>query len=339
MNDRHVRLALRLCETAGMPDFLDNLHHELLAAGILDAVATSNTTALYGWLMAAFSFQGISDAVARGYMATHGNAAYTDVDHMIGKQTTSCIKLTNFDAYQDCNFRKIARTCANPSELPRCPVGRLRLRNGRLNQTAFALYLFMRDVCHGDLVGFIDRRLAEADRPDHPDRLATMRDALVGDLRRIHGVSNKILNMAFADLLLAGDPGRSTWRAVGASMIAIDTLVHNLLHRTGLIQRYGTVHSYGAACYRDDGCAGVVDRLARLIDARRFNPTFPSYFPRFVQHALWRHCAAGEFDVCNGRRIAGGAKCKNDGCAVHRLCDRLPLKSSPLLPTEANGAP
>jgi hypothetical protein len=37
------------------------------------------------------------------------------------------------------------------------------LRNGRLNQTAYSLFLFIRDIADGDLVAWIDRQLAEPD--------------------------------------------------------------------------------------------------------------------------------------------------------------------------------
>jgi hypothetical protein len=44
------------------------------------------------------------------------------------------------------------------------------LRNGRLNQTAYSLFLFIRDIADGDLVGWIDRQLAEPnDRARHYD--------------------------------------------------------------------------------------------------------------------------------------------------------------------------
>jgi hypothetical protein len=35
--------------------------------------------------------------------------------------------------------------------------------HGRLNQLAYSLFLFIRDVADGDFVGWIDRRLADAD--------------------------------------------------------------------------------------------------------------------------------------------------------------------------------
>ena len=77
-----------------------------------------------------------------------------------------------------------------------------------------------------------------------------MRDAVIAPLRQIHGVSDKVLTMALSSLLLGAPKKLRLWPEVGASMIAIDTLVHNFLHRTGILQRFGAAHAYGAACYR-----------------------------------------------------------------------------------------
>ena len=49
------------------------------------------------------------------------------------------------------------------------------------------------------------------------------------------------------------------WHEVGASMIAIDTLVHNFLVRTGILARFDADHSYGAACYQAGGCADIIE--------------------------------------------------------------------------------
>ena len=76
---------------------------------------------------------------------------------------------------------------------------------------------------------------------------------------------------------------RPGWFAVGASFIVVDTLVHNFLDRTGILDRLAAGHPYGPACYRPGGCADVLIGIATAIDARRFNPTFPKVFPRFVQ--------------------------------------------------------
>ena len=74
------------------------------------------------------------------------------------------------------------------------------LRNGRLNQTTYSLFLFIRDIADGDLVAWIDRQLAEPDdRPD-PDRITSMIERVVGPLRQIHGVSDKVLMMTLSSL-------------------------------------------------------------------------------------------------------------------------------------------
>ena len=63
-------------------------------------------------------------------------------------------------------------------------------------------------------------------------------------------------------------------------MIAVDTLVHNFLHRTGILSRFGAQHGYGAACYQPGKCADIIGRVAQQIDARAFNPTFPGCVPQ-----------------------------------------------------------
>jgi hypothetical protein len=97
--------------------------------------------------------------------------------------------------------------------------------------------------------------------------------------------------MTLSCILLAAPKRLHRWRQVGASMIAIDTLVHNFLVRTGILARFDANHSYGAACYQAGGCADIIAAVAARIDTRQFNPGFPQLFPRFVQHAIWRFCA------------------------------------------------
>jgi hypothetical protein len=207
------------------------------------------------------------------------------------------------------------------------PLPRSWLRNGRLNQTAYSLYLFVRDVADGDLVGWIDRRLQAADKPSGPDRLARMRAAPVDPLREIYGVSDKVLTMALSQLLLGAPGARRHWREVGGSMIAVDTLVHNFLHRTGILDRFDAHHSYGPACYRPRGCAEIIETVAGEIDARQFDRRFPKPFPRFVQYAIWRYCAQQGLDICNGNQIDDRKPCKNVQCALYPDCDRITLNT------------
>jgi hypothetical protein len=191
------------------------------------------------------------------------------------------------------------------------------------------LFLFVRDVADGDLVGWIDERLVEADSgPLGPELLARLRNALLEPLRQVYGASDKVWSMALATLLLGGGRQRKRWLEVGASMVAIDSLVHNFLHRTGILQRLGASHPVGAACYRPDGCAEIIGLTADCIDARQFNPAFPKCFPRFVQLAIWRYCAQSGLNVCNGNKIDDSSSCTNDYCRVFARCDRVALRNA-----------
>jgi hypothetical protein len=108
--------------------------------------------------------------------------------------------------------------------------------------------------------------------------------------------------------------------------IAIDTLVHNFLHRTGILDRFNADHHYGVACYRAGGCADIIQAVAEQIDARQFNLRFPKLFPRFVRHAIWRYCSQSGLDVCNGNRIDDSRRCENKDCRLRLMCDRVALR-------------
>jgi hypothetical protein len=178
------------------------------------------------------------------------------------------------------------------------------------------------------LIGWIDAQLAAANSPPGPDRLTRMAAALIDPMREIYGVSDKVLAMALSALLLGAPEKMVLWTEVGGSMIAIDTLVHNFLHRTGILQRFKAKHQYGLACYRLGGCAHIIQTVAERIDARQFNPTFPQTFPRFVQHAIWQYCSQSGLDICNGNRINDRERCANQECRMRLMCDRLALRKS-----------
>ena len=133
--------------------------------------------------------------------------------------------------------------------------------------------------------------------------------------------------MALSSLLLSAGRRRPLWLEVGATFVAVDTLVHNFLHRTGILQRLWADHPYGEGCYRPGGCAGILGLLAASIDARQFNPAFPATFPRFVQNAIWRYCAGNGLAICNGNRIDDDSRCDNGHCQLFRRCERLALRS------------
>jgi hypothetical protein len=307
--------------------FFDEIDAEFHDAGLDKALALERTPPVFNWLLTTFSFQGISDRVAREYMEKHGTASWAKMEASL-KTSPSCRKLDSYWSYSGCRYDKGSTTCSEPDHIDRCPVPRPRLRNGRLNQTAYSLFLFVRDIAGGDLVGWIDRQLEAAVGSSMIDLEAARQEALLGPLRNVYGVSDKVLTMALSTLLIGARQQRPIWFETGTAMIAIDTLLHNFLIRTGILQGCGVVHQYGAACYGSGGCAEVIRTVANRIDARTFNRNFPATFARFVQHAIWRFCAADGLNLCNANRIDDRKPCQVTYCYLHQKCRRNPLKSA-----------
>jgi hypothetical protein len=317
-----VRLIGRVCVLAGSLTFLEDIQAGLRRAGIQRAVARHNTPRLFDWLLTTFSYQGVSDQVARNYMRQHGNATWSKITADL-KGKPACPLLRSYWDFDGCRYDKTSFTCSQPDRIAHCSLPQHRLRNGRLNQTAYSFYFFVRDIVDGDLVGWIDERLAPP--PDASKRSAEER--LIGPLRHVYGVSDKILTMALSELLVGAADGRPAWFDTGKAMIAIDTLVHNFLHRTGILEDCGAEHGYGIGCYAEGGCADIVRAVASQINVSTFNPRYPVLFPRFVQHAIWRYCAADGLDVCNGNRLDDRKPCQNNYCYLFDKCSKKPLYS------------
>lgn len=330
--DRQVALARaadlisKICEIAGSSTFLGDILRSAQTSGLSAAIETHDTSKLFDAILPAFSYQGISDTVAREYMRRHGSATWAQISKSLGSNPT-CPRLQTYWHYYQCRYDKGSGTCAEPDHVARCPVPTHRLRNGRLNQTAYSFFLFIRDLVGQDFVGWIDQQLAGIPaKPTDPTFERQLQEALIGPMRHVYGVSDKILAMTLSEILMSASSNRPLWFRAGRTMIAVDTLVHNFLHRTGILTACGSDHAYGVACYRAGGCADVLRTVAHLIDARRFNPAFPRAFPRFVQHALWRYCAADGLNICNGNQIDDRKPCQARHCAIFITCDRKPLK-------------
>ncbi len=319
--DYAVGLIHHVCCLAGAFDLLEEFRDQSLCA----AIERHDTGALYDRLMYDFSFQGISDEIAANYMAKHGHATWASVQKNLDRQL-NCPKLQTYWHFHDCRYEKTSGTCAEPDHIATCPLPTHRLRNGHLNQMAYSLHMFIRDVAGGDLVGWIDDRLEEAQCKSDAARATRGRECLIEPLRNVYGVSDKILALGLSDILIGAGDVRPAWLEVGVQLIAVDTLVHNFLHRTGVLSRFNAAHPYGTGCYRPGGCIDIVRLVADQIDARQFNRAFPPVFPRFVQLAIWRYCSQQGFDICNGNRRDDRHRCQTRHCRLYRLCDRICLK-------------
>lgn len=312
---------------AGRADYLDELDDIAAVIDLFGTKGRSRSAKVFQWLATALSYQGISDAVARSYMDAHERPRWRSIAR--GVKSGTCPLLASYWHFHGCGYRKGVRTCTKPHLIDTCPLPRHEFRNGSLNQLAYSLFMFIRDVADGDIVAWIDTRLAEAETGPREGRLSRMGEALITPLLGVHGASHKVLNMALADLLMIGRVHNPLWGEVGASLIAIDTLVHNFLVRTGILKRTQADHLYGPQCYGPNGCAAILTALSAVIDARQFNSRFPRNFPRFIQHAIWTYCSGGGLNVCNGNRIKDDIRCQNRECRLFGVCDRIRLGRQP----------
>ena len=304
------------------PSFVDRLRASIASEDLSLAVRSHDTGPIFDWFMGLVPLQGISDGIALRYSERHGSARLDEVLVQLALVPT-CSRLASYWHFANCGYQKSGPTCAEPQHLAACPLPQANLRKGSLNRAAYSLALFIRDVCDGDLVGWIDARLAQADPGiNYPDRGPLLRAAVLHPLCEIHGIGPKLWAMILADLLLGADPDRERWVMAGTWMIAVDSLVHNFLHRTGTLARFEAVHPLGPGCTAPGGCRDLIEGLARRIDARTYNPNFPATFPRFVQAALWSFCAEGGWGICNGNSIDDSLGCYQLACPNFEFCDR-----------------
>ena len=131
--DHAVRVIYRVCCLAGSPNLIDRVRADLEAEGVRAAMRKRDTAAVFDWLIAALSYQGISDQIAYDYMEQHGYVRWDDINQKLAQGAT-CPKLRSYWQFYGCDYTKLRRTCANPDHVSRCPLPTHDLRNGRLNQ-------------------------------------------------------------------------------------------------------------------------------------------------------------------------------------------------------------
>jgi hypothetical protein len=73
------RIIYAVCCLAGASSFVDDAHDNLVNEGVLGAIEGHNTPVLFDWMVRAFSFQGIADAVAADYMDRHGALTWSAI--------------------------------------------------------------------------------------------------------------------------------------------------------------------------------------------------------------------------------------------------------------------
>lgn len=325
---RHCLAVVRPALLLAPQSYLRNVCDRLSADGIQAAVARHDTPVIFDWIVRLLARQGISNSAAEAFLERNGSPTSADIEERMA-HSAFCPRLRSYWQFESCAFRRSAATCNSPHHLVDCPVATIPARKGALAEAAIAFRLFVRDVCDDDFVQWIDNRLAGADPGAGAlGRGVMMRAALLEPLTNVVGTGPKVWAMILAELLLGADPDRERWTTTGASFVAVDSLVHAHLRRTGILRRLDVKHDYGPACYAPGGCAEAIATLSERIDAREFNPTFPACFPRWVQFAIWWFCAADGWSICNGNHIDDRVGCRRLFCPADIGCDRLPLRAS-----------
>ena len=93
--DHAVRLIHAVCGLAGSPTWIDDIRADLAAENVRTAIRHGETAAVFDWLLATLSYQGISDQVAEQYMTRHGRIRWHAIDAEV-RENPSCPKLKNY---------------------------------------------------------------------------------------------------------------------------------------------------------------------------------------------------------------------------------------------------
>jgi hypothetical protein len=67
-----VRLVRTICRAAGRTSLVDDSRVGLAQHGVIAAVRRRDAPVIFDWLVNGFSYQGVSDSIASGYMEQHG---------------------------------------------------------------------------------------------------------------------------------------------------------------------------------------------------------------------------------------------------------------------------
>ncbi|MGB8897386.1 MAG: hypothetical protein WCD13_24220, partial [Pseudolabrys sp.] len=107
---RHARsLVRRVCDIAGQVTWIDDLRYGAIEGGLVAAVEDHDTAGIFDWLIREVSHQGISDAVADGYMDRHGNVTWAEIERALATNP-GCDKLQGYWAFTGCQYHKSAQT-------------------------------------------------------------------------------------------------------------------------------------------------------------------------------------------------------------------------------------
>jgi hypothetical protein len=128
----HARSLVRqVCRIAGQPTWVDEVQSNAIGTGLVGAVADHDTDKIFDWLIREVSHQGISDAVADGYIDRHGAVTWAEIERSLATNP-SCPKLEGYWAFTDCRYHKgfpdlrqprsLSQLSAAPASAPKRPA-------------------------------------------------------------------------------------------------------------------------------------------------------------------------------------------------------------------------
>ena len=261
-----------------MTSFWTGGHGDAEAAGLRRAIRNRDTPALYDWLMAGFSFQGISDRIAAGL---HRPSRQRDLGRRsraaLADHRCNCPKLGGFDTYRGLRLSKDRRDLPEPDRP--CPIVRCRpspsaraISTSRPSRSTTSFVIAARATWSASSSASSPR----STQPSLVDPVTAKHDRLMAEFSRIHAVSAKLIAMMLASLLMAGGALAARLAAGSASPWSPSTAWSTTSSiGPASFAAFDQVHLYGPPVYGPRGCAAVIYQLADRIDAREFHPSYP----------------------------------------------------------------
>ena len=116
--DQYSRNVIRsVCWLAGSPRLLND---QIKGSKLRTAIARSDTPALFDWLIAVCSYQGISDQAAESYLTKHGNVTWAAIQQSLAEPPVvpSCTASgSSADAATTRAGRPVlCRSCSRPAD-------------------------------------------------------------------------------------------------------------------------------------------------------------------------------------------------------------------------------
>ena len=286
------------------------------------AIARRDTAALFDWLVEALSYQGIADRIAYDYMQRHGRARWARIMASLARNpparssaatggSTTAIPQGNDNVRRAWPHRRL-----RPAQPPAAhrPADQIGVRPVPVHARLPMTISWTGSI--GNWLRWIPNPLTGSLPCARPSSVRSQR--LWGGRQ---GLGDGLV-VAAAERRQR----RPLWRRSRRDFVAVDTLVHNFVHRTGILRRLGAEHPYGVGCYRPADALTFSGSLAATSTPGSSIRPSPRRFRGSCRMRSGGYCAENGLDVCNGNRIDDRQPLRQRHCQLFRRCDRVALR-------------